>query len=668
MRRFDLGATLGVCAAIVAGSACATGGVTSPDDAGGPATADGAGADAGAATDASTDRGDGGPSAGDAGVDSAADAGVDSEAGGTVDAAGDAPIDATTDAPIDSTADATGDAAADATAETGTDAAIDAPIDAPAEAPSDASLSDRGSCVTSPSDYCSAIPALAAPPVIDGVLDCGPALEAVTPAGWTGSSSLPAGNSAFVAASWRPDGLYVFIEVVTPAAIPADPGSPPSTAPAPRCTSTATPPRRRRTTIRARSSSSRPRPRAPRRRPSARPIATPSTRDRGPRRAGRRGSRRSRRRPASSSRRSSWRATWASPRGLRPRGDASASTSPSTSPTLRPRPPGPRGTAQASTSSTWARRPSAPPTRTLGRSACPRCSDSRRASPGQRAALVERHVGPGRQRRHRGGERIVLRLVVHVGRGVRPLHLPREDRRLTRRQRRVAAREIERHVRVGGRRGGRERIEGGRDRERLVGARGADVRPLDRHLRRGLRAGGVLRRVVVADLERGDDDGRRAAVRDRERAAEVRARRRRVPDGIEHRQARRRRHVLPARLRDAGVEASRVDPGLRADRRLRGAAVELRDGRVVERDRGLRLVARVVERGRCLVPHAVAGRIGHAVVGVPAVRARRRLEDGQRGSSTRGTYPTNVHEEHLRYEVSSLCPSDEIASKNVVNR
>src|SRR5579859_1936843 len=227
MRRFDLGATLGVCAAIVAGSACATGGVTSPDDAGGPATADGAGADAGAATDASTDRGDGGPSAGDAGVDSAADAGVDSEAGGTVDAAGDAPIDATTDAPIDSTADATGDAAADATAETGTDAAIDAPIDAPAEAPSDASLSDRGSCVTSPSDYCSAIPALAAPPVIDGVLDCGPALEAVTPAGWTGSSSLPAGNSAFVAASWRPDGLYVFIEVVTPAAIPADPGSPP---------------------------------------------------------------------------------------------------------------------------------------------------------------------------------------------------------------------------------------------------------------------------------------------------------------------------------------------------------------------------------------------------------------------------------------------------------
>jgi hypothetical protein len=82
-------------------------------------------------------------------------------------------------------------------------------------------------CVTSPWDYCSTVPALPAPPVIDGVLDCGPALGATAPVGWTGASALPAGNSAFVAAAWRPDGLYVFVEVVTPAVVPPDPGSPP---------------------------------------------------------------------------------------------------------------------------------------------------------------------------------------------------------------------------------------------------------------------------------------------------------------------------------------------------------------------------------------------------------------------------------------------------------
>ncbi len=85
-----------------------------------------------------------------------------------------------------------------------------------------------GSCATgSPVDYCSTIPALAAAPVIDGVLDCGPALVSMAPMGWNGPLQLPSGNSASIAAAWRPEGLYVFIQVVTPAVIPAAPGGPP---------------------------------------------------------------------------------------------------------------------------------------------------------------------------------------------------------------------------------------------------------------------------------------------------------------------------------------------------------------------------------------------------------------------------------------------------------
>jgi hypothetical protein len=66
-------------------------------------------------------------------------------------------------------------------------------------------------------------------PVIDGVLDCGPALVPITPLDWSGPSPLPpfpAGNSATLAAAWRPDGLYVFVDVTTPAAFPADAADP----------------------------------------------------------------------------------------------------------------------------------------------------------------------------------------------------------------------------------------------------------------------------------------------------------------------------------------------------------------------------------------------------------------------------------------------------------
>jgi hypothetical protein len=104
--------------------------------------------------------------------------------------------------------------------------ATDALADVAAEAGPDADAMCMVSTVT---DYCSAIPPLLAPPVIDGVLDCGPALVPVTPQDWSGPSPLPPfppGNSCELAAAWRPDGLYVFIAVTTPAYFPADTGSP----------------------------------------------------------------------------------------------------------------------------------------------------------------------------------------------------------------------------------------------------------------------------------------------------------------------------------------------------------------------------------------------------------------------------------------------------------
>jgi hypothetical protein len=115
------------------------------------------------------------------------------------------------DAPnaLDAT-DATPDALADVATETGPDA-------------------DAMCAVSTIVDYCTAIPSLPAPPVIDGVLDCGPAPVPVTPEDWSGPSPLPpfpSGNSSELAAAWRPDGLYVYIAVTTPAYFPSDTGTP----------------------------------------------------------------------------------------------------------------------------------------------------------------------------------------------------------------------------------------------------------------------------------------------------------------------------------------------------------------------------------------------------------------------------------------------------------
>ena len=61
---------------------------------------------------------------------------------------------------------------------------------------------------------CESLPALGAPPVIDGVLEGGLALVPIAPQGWTNSHRpIPADVTASYAAAWRPDGLYLFVSV-----------------------------------------------------------------------------------------------------------------------------------------------------------------------------------------------------------------------------------------------------------------------------------------------------------------------------------------------------------------------------------------------------------------------------------------------------------------------
>jgi hypothetical protein len=76
------------------------------------------------------------------------------------------------------------------------------------------------------SDYCASLPALPSSPVIDGQLECGLTLSPIAPAGWNGSAPMPASSSASYAAAWRPDGIYLYVEVQSAGVAPhaaADP-------------------------------------------------------------------------------------------------------------------------------------------------------------------------------------------------------------------------------------------------------------------------------------------------------------------------------------------------------------------------------------------------------------------------------------------------------------
>lgn len=101
----------------------------------------------------------------------------------------------------------------------------DASASSDASANPDASTTeDAGTpCAPSPvTDYCHSLPALPAEPNIDGVLDCGPQLSDLTAIGWTSTAEpLPSDNHARYAAAWRPNGLYIYVEVDDPSLLPA---------------------------------------------------------------------------------------------------------------------------------------------------------------------------------------------------------------------------------------------------------------------------------------------------------------------------------------------------------------------------------------------------------------------------------------------------------------
>ena len=89
---------------------------------------------------------------------------------------------------------------------------------------SDDAGSDAGpldpTCMPTSVDFCTRVPALSAPAVIDGELDCGPLLGTLNPLGWNGSDPMPAGHATSIAAAWRPDGLYFFAKVVAASVTP----------------------------------------------------------------------------------------------------------------------------------------------------------------------------------------------------------------------------------------------------------------------------------------------------------------------------------------------------------------------------------------------------------------------------------------------------------------
>ncbi len=82
---------------------------------------------------------------------------------------------------------------------------------------------DGSACsVAAVADYCTTLPFLPGPPVIDGTPDCALSLHGLTPVDWTGDATPPDASAEF-AVAWRPDGLYFFVRVHDPSLVPAEP-------------------------------------------------------------------------------------------------------------------------------------------------------------------------------------------------------------------------------------------------------------------------------------------------------------------------------------------------------------------------------------------------------------------------------------------------------------
>jgi hypothetical protein len=127
-----------------------------------------------------------------------------------MDSGTDAGMDASRDAGLDATTPPDGSTDSASTPDAMTDTGVDSGMDGgpPCAQPSATS-------------YCTALPSLPTAPTIDGMLECGLTLQPVPVRHWTGTSTYPADNSASMAWAWRPDGLYVFVDVNDPSRLPA---------------------------------------------------------------------------------------------------------------------------------------------------------------------------------------------------------------------------------------------------------------------------------------------------------------------------------------------------------------------------------------------------------------------------------------------------------------
>ena len=111
-------------------------------------------------------------------------------------------------------------------ADLGFDAARDLGVDASADASADgqrdaAPTLDAGRC-PGPSTFpaCERLRAIPEVPVIDGIVECGLALEPFVPQGWTVVEPIPTGHRAELVVAWHPDGVYFFVHVITPTVRP----------------------------------------------------------------------------------------------------------------------------------------------------------------------------------------------------------------------------------------------------------------------------------------------------------------------------------------------------------------------------------------------------------------------------------------------------------------
>lgn len=157
----------------------------------------------------------------------AADAGRVTDAGTRMDAGGLMDAAMAVDAGALMDASAASDAAIMPVVDAGVvaDAAakVDAAIMSDASMMMDASMQDAavGCTPGAAMDYCTQLPALARAPLLDGVLDCGPSLIDLPASGWNSTKAMPSDNHARYAAAWRPDGIYVYVEVDDPLRLPA---------------------------------------------------------------------------------------------------------------------------------------------------------------------------------------------------------------------------------------------------------------------------------------------------------------------------------------------------------------------------------------------------------------------------------------------------------------